>query len=222
MVVESLSSTIGLTPDLVTLSRASIVVVDAELPGLSMAGLLVLARSLEARRNLKLFLTSDGELSRLKSVAVGTATLVARAALLESGASALGVKLPEQRVPLDVRALLDEVLGSSGAPTDELLITTRIDLFSRSNFYADAAGNVVGVFVATSAPPQVGQKVHLTLDLLGKTKLELKGEVEWLRGSGSFGIRSASGVGVRVIDLRPDEQAAIARLLHEREPLRGL
>ena len=58
-VVESLSTVVGLTPDLLELSNPDFLLLDGELPGIKHSALMVLIRSLKARRPLKVAVSTS-------------------------------------------------------------------------------------------------------------------------------------------------------------------
>ena len=66
--VETLGSTIGLTPELITLSVPSLVLFDAELPGLEPKALMVLVRSLQSTRAARVVVSTSGPIDPLKKM----------------------------------------------------------------------------------------------------------------------------------------------------------
>lgn len=76
-----------------------------------------------------------------------------------------------------------------------------------------------GLFFASAAPPPIGQRVSLMLELMGGRRLRLEGQVAWLRPAIALGIRTASGVGIRFESLSAPDREQIDRLVAERDPL---
>lgn len=216
---EALSSTVGLTVDLVTLARPDELYLDAELPGLSDAGLMVLCRSITAR-GIEVRLSTDRPPGDYQSL-VGGGLVLARETLLAKGVAAFGVAVPDRPPRIDVRAVLGEVLGRSVAP-EVLPMEAKIDLFSKSNFYLGADGRLAGAFIATRTIPPVGQKVALTLELFGRKKIELSGRVDWQRPLSQVGLKTVTGVGIRFETIDEAARRSIQALLDEREPLVGV
>jgi Tfp pilus assembly protein PilZ/CheY-like chemotaxis protein len=216
--VESLDSTLGLTPDLLARSEPDLLVMDAELPGLEMSALLVLVRSMRARQSLKVVISTSGEPGALQK-RLSPDQVIRRSKLLAEGTRALGVLTTGKASSLDVRALIDEVLGGKPEPMAKA-IQVRVDLFSQSNFYVpggEVGGGAPGLFWATASPPPVGQKVDLSVDLNG-SKLKLAGEVVWQRAAGALGPKLPPGVGIR-LDSAPNEGAAIQKFFEFRQPI---
>lgn len=216
MQVETLASTLGLTPDLIDLSAPNLLIVDAGLPGMDRSALLVLVRSLKSRRRLRVVVSADDDVAALRRQ-IDADLVVDRAELVAQGAECLGVTL-SATTKLDLRGLLDEVLG--GRPTaGPRGLEAKVDLFSKTNFYAAPDGKVQGVFFATAVLEPVGQKVRVRLDLSGRASFELDGEVAWQRSHQSFGGRVSTGFGVRLVDLPGEAAQAIARFAELREPM---
>ena len=217
--VESLDSTLGLTPDLLARSEPGLLVIDSGLPGLETSALLVLIRSMRARTSLRVVLSTDDEPAILQR-RLGADLVVRRTKLLSEGARALGVTSTSKVPALDVRSLIDEVLG--GKP--QLLakaVQVRVDLFSQSNFYSpggEADATAAGLFWATASPPPLGQKVDLTVDLNGKS-LVLHGEVVWQRAAGALGPKLPPGVGIRLDGTAAADREGIQKFFEFRQPI---
>lgn len=214
--VETLGSTIGLTPELISLSVPSLVLFDAELPGLDRTALLVLVRSLQARRASRIVISTTSPIEPVQEQLAADA-VIERRALTSTGAAALGLTV-NAVARLDVRALIDEVLGARPVAVAQR-IDVQIDMFSKSNFYVGGQGSVGGVFLATAVLQPVGQKVELTVDLNGRTQLNLAGEVAWQRSHLSFGGRVSTGVGIKLTSPSVGDLQVIGRFLEAREPV---
>ncbi len=214
-VVESLYTVVGLTPDLLELSNPDFLLLDAELPGMKHAALIVIIRSLKARRPVKIAVSTSEDPSLIKT-RLGPDLVVGRVQLLEEGAKALGVTLgPESKV--DVRAIIDEVLGQKCAG-DVQVLEVKIDLFSKGNFYV-GKDNRLGVFVPTAVLLPVGHKVQIHLELMGNARITLTGEVAWQRSHSSFGGRVASGIGVKPLEIPVQHRKAIDHFVQTRQPI---
>ncbi len=214
-VVESLSTVVGLTPDLLELSNPDLLLLDGELPGMKPAALVVIIRSLKARRSLKIAVSTSADPSWVKAH-LAPDLVVGRVELVEQGARALGITLgPDSKV--DVRAIIDEVLGQKCVGSVQVL-EVKIDLFSKGNFYV-GKDNRLGVFIPTSVLLPVGQKVEIVLELMGHSRIKLSGEVAWQRSHSSFGGRIASGIGVKPLDIPVEHRKAIDHFVQTRQPI---
>lgn len=214
--VETLGSTIGLTPELIALSVPSLVLFDAQLPGLEPAALVVLVRSLRERKTTRVLISSSSPLEPLQ-MQFGAESVISRATLTSTGANALGVTV-SKAARLDVRGLIDEVLGARPVAAAQR-IDVRIDMFSKSNFYVSGPGLLGGVFLATAVLQPVGQKVELSVELNGRTTLTMDAEVAWQRSHLSFGGRVSTGMGIKFTGPTPMEKQIIARFIEAREPV---
>ena len=214
--VEALSSTSGLTPDLLALSAPDWLVVDAELPGLSRPARLVVVRSRKARLPLlRVGVTTDGDPAAAQQ-ACGASAAVSRGALVVEGARPLGIGAAGE---VDVRAIIDGVLGRAPAIKGAQRYEIAVDLFSDHTFWIGRGGKPLGVFVATTVQPPVGEKVELKLELMGKRTLLVHGAVAWQRSRRAFGAKQPPGVGIALADLSEEEKLVVDRFLDQREPL---
>lgn len=217
--VESLDSTLGLTPDLLARSEPDLLAIDAGLPGLELSALLVLIRSMRARTALRVVLSTDDEPASLQR-RLGADLVVRRVKLLAEGSRALGIAQGSKVPSLDVRSLIDEVLGGKPEPLAKA-VQVRVDVFSQSNFYSpggETDASSAGLFWATASPPPMGQKISLTVDLNGK-QLALKGEVAWQRAAGALGPKLPPGVGIRLETLGQTEREAVQKFFEFRQPI---
>jgi Tfp pilus assembly protein PilZ/CheY-like chemotaxis protein len=211
-VVEALASTVGLTPDLLERSHPDLLLLDNELPEIKHGALVVLIRSTKARRPLKVVVSTERE--PLPLVAQLAADLVIRRSQLAAeGARALGISLPTEG-PVDVRAIIDEVLGRNPGAKIQVL-EVRIDLFSKANFYL-GRDKAIGLFVPTADWLPVGQRVEVQLDLMGRQQILVKGEVAWQRPYGSFGGRASAGLGIAPDEMPEAQRKVIEHFLETR------
>lgn len=214
--VESLISTVGLTPDLLALSRPELLVLDAGLPGLASSAVQVICRSIKARCEVKVILSSEGEPEPLERK-TGADLVLSRGKLVAEGAAALGL-LTAPGEPMDIRPLIDEVLGKPLLASTERL-EIQLDLFSESRLYVDGQGALGGVFLPMAVLPPIGQQLEVKLELAGRRTIEAMGEVTWHRARTAFGGRVPAGAGIRLLGLDAQQRAALERFLELREPL---
>ncbi len=98
-----------------------------------------------------------------------------------------------------------------------------VDLESDSNFYTGLTQNIStgGLFIATHQIKRVGDHVRLKFTLPGSPRpLEVDTEVRWIRENSSLHrTDGASGMGVRFIDMSPEDAQAIQTFLENRDSL---
>jgi hypothetical protein len=126
------------------------------------------------------------------------------------------------RPALDVARLIDEELVGEPASRPRLTrIEVNVSLVSEHNFYVGATRRVDsgGVFVSTAMPPPVGTRLQLRLGLADGRKIDLDGEVAFIREKGALGGRQAAGCGVRLIGLPGWVADAIERFVQARPPI---
>jgi Tfp pilus assembly protein PilZ len=91
----------------------------------------------------------------------------------------------------------------------------RFGVVTHHRLIEDAQQGLTGVFVATSTPAPEGKLVSLRLELPWGERLDLHGQVEWVRTPAEATLRNRPGMGVRC-DLTDLERALLQRLrLHQ-------
>ena len=102
-------------------------------------------------------------------------------------------------------------------------IEIAVDLESDSNFYTGLTQNIStgGLFIATHEIKPVGDRLRLKFTLPGAGRvLEVETEVRWIRENSSLHkTDGASGMGVRFINMGPEDAAVIERFLESRDSL---
>jgi uncharacterized protein (TIGR02266 family) len=96
-----------------------------------------------------------------------------------------------------------------------------VSLESDHNFYAGFAENIStgGLFIATYKLKPVGARMDISLNLPGRdAPIQTIGEVRWIR---EYSERSnvGPGMGIRFVELKPEDAAAISDFVKGREPL---
>jgi len=96
-----------------------------------------------------------------------------------------------------------------------------VSLESDHNFYAGFAENISagGLFIATFKLKKVGERMDITLTLPGREEpIHCVGEVRWIR---EYSERSnvGPGMGIRFVELKPEDGAAIEEFVKGRQPL---
>lgn len=102
-------------------------------------------------------------------------------------------------------------------------VEVSVDLASDSNFYTGLTQNISagGLFIATHQIKRVGDHIRLKFTLPGAGRtVECDTEVRWIRENSSLHrTDGASGMGVRFLNLSPEDSAAIESFIRSRESL---
>jgi hypothetical protein len=129
---------------------------------------------------------------------------------------------PKARAPLDLMALIDEELVDE---PHKRLPTTRVEvnvsLVSEHNFYVGPTRRIDsgGVFIATMMPPPVGTRLQVRLGLADGRKIDLEGEVSFVRAKSATTGRQPSGCGVRLFNLPGWSVDAVEKFFLARQPI---
>ena len=133
---------------------------------------------------------------------------------------------PPQRAPArpspDLMALIDdELIGGHRPPPMSARVDVNVSLVSEHNFYVGVTRRIDsgGVFIATSMPPAVGTRVQVHLGLADGRRLELDGEVAFLRAKSATTGRQPAGCGVRLHGVPGWAVDAIERFFQARLPI---
>jgi hypothetical protein len=126
------------------------------------------------------------------------------------------------RANVDLLALIDEELV--GEPRNRPVMTrveVNVSLVSEHNFYVGPTRRVDsgGVFISTMLPPPLGTRLTVRLGLADGRKLELEGEVVFVREKSAIGGRQPAGCGVKLFSLPGWAADAIERFLLARPPI---
>jgi len=119
-------------------------------------------------------------------------------------------------------ALIDEELADEPRNRPQLTrVEVNVSLVSEHNFYVGRTRRIDsgGVFVSTVLPPPVGTRLQVRLGLADGRKIELEGEVAFVREKGALAGRQPAGCGVRLLNLPGWAIDAIDRFLQARPPL---
>jgi hypothetical protein len=123
---------------------------------------------------------------------------------------------------VDLMALIDEELVDE--PRQRPMLTrveVNVSLVSEHNFYIGPTRRVDsgGVFIATAMPPPVGTRLQVRLGLADGRKLDLEGEVAFVREKSATTGRQPSGCGVKLHGLPGWAIDSIDRFVLARQPL---
>ena len=136
-----------------------------------------------------------------------------------------GSPTPAQRArgpAVDLMALIDEELEDEPKQRPALTrVEVNVSLVSEHNFYVGATRRVDsgGVFIATAMPPPVGTRLQVRLGLADGRKLDLEGEVSFVREKSAITGRQPSGCGVRLHGLPGWAIDSIDRFVLARQPV---
>jgi hypothetical protein len=123
---------------------------------------------------------------------------------------------------VDLMALIDEELVDE---PKQRPVPTRVEvtvsLVSEHNFYVGPTRRVDsgGVFIATAMPPPVGTRLQVRLGLADGRKIDLDGEVAFVREKSATIGRQPTGCGVRLHNLPGWAFDAIDRFILARQPI---
>ncbi|MBI5070532.1 MAG: PilZ domain-containing protein [Deltaproteobacteria bacterium] len=130
--------------------------------------------------------------------------------------------LPPRRPAADLMALIDEELVDEPKGRPQLTrVEVNVSLVSEHNFFVGQTRRLDsgGVFISTALPPPVGTRLQLRLGLPDGRKIDLEGEVAYVREKSAIGGRQPSGCGVKLIGLPAWAIDAIDRFLLARPPI---
>ncbi|MBD90709.1 MAG: hypothetical protein CL940_10250 [Deltaproteobacteria bacterium] len=111
--------------------------------------------------------------------------------------------------------------ASSGRQNTRIDLGVEVNLESEHNFYTGFTENIStgGLFIATRDMLPIGTRIHMTFTLGGGSEISANVEVRWhrLEQAGSDGL--SPGIGVRFLDLTPEQQSAVNEFIAQRETL---
>jgi hypothetical protein len=122
----------------------------------------------------------------------------------------------------DLAALIDEELVDEPRNRPRLhRVEVNVSLVSEHNFYVGATRRVDsgGVFVSTVVPPPPGTRLQIRLGLADGRKVDVEGEVAFVREKTAIGGRQMQGCGVRLLGLPGWAVDAIERFVQARPPI---
>jgi PilZ domain-containing protein len=130
---------------------------------------------------------------------------------------------PPPRTPaVDLMALIDEELVDEprGRPVPTR-VEVNVSLVSEHNFYVGQTRRMDsgGVFIATALPPPVGTRLQVRLGLADGRKIDLEGEVAFVREKSATIGRQPTGCGVKLFNLPGWAVDAIERFILARQPI---
>jgi hypothetical protein len=146
----------------------------------------------------------------------------ARAAPPRTAADPPPAAPPRRDSPVDLMALIDEELvDEPRARPLPTRVEVNVSLVSEHNFYVGQTRRMDsgGVFIATAMPPPVGTRLQVRLGLADGRKIDLEGEVAFVREKSATIGRQPTGCGVRLKGIPGWAVDAIERFILARQPI---
>ncbi len=129
---------------------------------------------------------------------------------------------PSRSPSVDLMALIDEELVDEPRARPVLTrVEVNVSLVSEHNFYVGQTRRMDsgGVFIATAMPPPVGTRLQVRLGLADGRKIDLEGEVAFVREKSATIGRQPTGCGVRLMSMPGWAVDAIERFILARQPI---
>ncbi len=126
------------------------------------------------------------------------------------------------RSGVDLMALIDEELvDEPRARPVPTRVEVNVSLVSEHNFYVGTTRRMDsgGVFIATAMPPRIGTRLQVRLGLADGRKIDVEGEVAFVREKSATIGRQPTGCGVRLLGLPGWAIDAIERFIQARQPI---
>jgi len=129
---------------------------------------------------------------------------------------------PRAAPSVDLMALIDEELvDEPRARPVPTRVEVNVSLVSEHNFYVGQTRRMDsgGVFIATAIPPPVGTRLQVRLGLADGRKIDVEGEVAFVREKSATIGRQPTGCGVKLFSLPGWSIDAIERFILARQPI---
>jgi hypothetical protein len=129
---------------------------------------------------------------------------------------------PRAGPSVDLLALIDEELVDEPASRPPVTrVEVNVSLVSEHNFFVGPSRRIDtgGVFIATAMPPPIGTRLQVRLGLADGRKVDVDGEVVFVRPKTATVGREPTGCGVKLLSLPPWVVDAIDRFVSARQPI---
>ncbi len=129
---------------------------------------------------------------------------------------------PPPRPNIDLMALIDEELVDEPRQRPRMTrVDVNVSLVSEHNFYVGSTRRVDsgGVFISTVLPPDIGTRLQVRLGLADGRKIEVEGEVIFIREKSAISGRQPAGCGVKLYSVPGWAIDAIDRFVLARPPI---
>jgi type IV pilus assembly protein PilZ len=133
---------------------------------------------------------------------------------------------PEEVDPPPSRETLAHGEGSDRRSHDRFDVEWNVDCVADDTFLYASITNIseMGIFVKTTEPKPIGQRLVLTFAPPGHEPFELEGEVAWINRLRPNGDNPNPGMGVRFVALSPDDRERLVEVIrtiaYVRDPAR--
>ncbi len=107
--------------------------------------------------------------------------------------------------------------GANGRVFSRVNLEVEVTLRNENTFFTGFSENISegGLFVATEAPWEIGERIEFTLSLMGGEVRTHQGIVRWVRPANASGGLPA-GMGVQFAELSDEENASIQNFVDSR------
>ncbi len=129
---------------------------------------------------------------------------------------------PRAGPAVDLLALIDEELWDEPKGRPPITrVEVNVSLVSEHNFFVGPSKRIDsgGVFIATAMPPPIGTRLQVRLGLADGRKVDVDGEVVFVRPKTATVGREPTGCGVKLLSLPPWVIDAIDRFVSARQPI---
>jgi type IV pilus assembly protein PilZ len=106
--------------------------------------------------------------------------------------------------------------GSERRSADRIDVSWSVDCVTEETFLYAAISNIseVGIFVRTTDPLPVGTRMLLHFSPPGMRTFSLAGQVQWINPVRALGENLNPGMGIRFLELTPDDREQIVEAIH--------
>jgi hypothetical protein len=129
---------------------------------------------------------------------------------------------PRAAPSVDLLALIDEELVDEPKARPAVTrVEVNVSLVSEHNFFVGPSRRIDtgGVFIATAMPPPISTRLQVRLGLADGRKVDVDGEVVFVRPKTATVGREPTGCGVKLLNLPPWVVDAIDRFIMARQPI---
>jgi type IV pilus assembly protein PilZ len=126
---------------------------------------------------------------------------------------------PDEVDPMPVRDS-----GADRRSHDRYPVTWAVDCVADDTFLYASIANIsaMGIFVKTTEPLPVGQRIVLSFAPPGHEPFKLEGQVQWINAVRANGDNPNPGMGIRFVGLSPDDRERLVEVIrtiaYVREP----
>ncbi|MBL8678396.1 MAG: TIGR02266 family protein [Myxococcales bacterium] len=123
---------------------------------------------------------------------------------------------PTDSVPPSARRSLPPAGVSERRSHDRIPVAWPVDFKSQDNFLYSTITNIsaMGIFVYSKEPLPRGTRVVLSFAPPGEELLSLVGEVAWINPWRDGGDNPNPGMGIRFVDLEPEQRERLVQLVN--------